>query len=131
MTIRRRGGSGAPAVTPSDNIVDTDGDVLLDNVLVADGVSVNDAMFKPCEHTFWHSHEHGQIFFVKSGRGAVVTRDGTVHVMEPGDVLYTPPNEEHWHGASPDCYVQYTAASLGQTQFAEPVDPGDYKKAWG
>jgi hypothetical protein len=34
--------------------------------------------------------------------GLVVTRDGTISRMRPGDTVYTPPGEEHWHGATGD-----------------------------
>lgn len=130
MTIHQRGRAGTPAAPPSPQICDTDQGILIDNILSAEGLSVNGTMFQPGEHTFWHSHGNGQLFIVNAGRGVVVTRDGSTHFMEAGDVVYTPPGEEHWHGASPDCFVQYTAASMGQTSFAEPVVPGEYSSIW-
>jgi len=29
--------------------------------------------------------------------------------IRPGDEIYTPPGEEHWHGAAPDNFMVHTA----------------------
>ena len=129
MTSYERGRNDLPA-EPGTKVCATTGDVLIDNVLTADGISVNAAMFKPGEHTFWHSHENGQLFMVSSGRGVIVTRAGDAYEVKAGDVVWTPPGEEHWHGAAPDCFVTYTSASLGVTTFAEPVETSEYDRHW-
>ncbi|WP_166874956.1 cupin domain-containing protein [Salinibacterium sp. ZJ450] len=129
MTSYERGRNSLPAELGT-TVCATTGDVLIDNVLTDEGISVNGAMFKPGAHTFWHSHENGQLFTVTSGRGAIVTRDGKAHIVQAGDVVFTPPGEEHWHGAAPECFVTYTSASLGKTSFAEPVEPEEYARHW-
>ncbi|MFD4351239.1 cupin domain-containing protein [Nocardia sp. NPDC058518] len=129
MTTYERGRNDL-AAEPGTKVCATTGDVLIDNILTADGISVNGAMFKPGEHTFWHSHERGQLFIVGSGKGIIVTRGGEAYVIKAGDVVFTPPGEEHWHGAAPDCFVTYTSASLGVTSFAEPVEPAEYERHW-
>ena len=43
------------------------------------------------------------------GVGLVQARGGEVVVVRPGDVIYTPPGEEHWHGAAPDDFMAHTA----------------------
>jgi quercetin dioxygenase-like cupin family protein len=115
---------------PGTQVCATTGDVLIDNMLKEDGVSVNGAMFKPGAHTFWHSHERGQIFFISSGRGMIATQDGHAHEVRSGDVVYAPPGEVHWHGAAPDCFVTYTSISLGATKFGEDVASADYASHW-
>lgn len=35
-----------------------------------------------------------------------LTADGLVH---PGQTLYTPPGEEHWHAAAPGCFMEHIA----------------------
>jgi quercetin dioxygenase-like cupin family protein len=115
---------------PGTKVCATTGDVLIDNMLTAEGVSVNGAVFKPGSCTFWHSHASGQLFFFQSGKGMVATRDGHSHVVRAGDVVYTPPGEEHWHGAAPDSFVTYTSVSLGVTSFAEPVEDEEYASHW-
>ncbi len=47
--------------------------------------------FTPGARTNWHSHAVGQTLHVTDGIGLVVTRDGTVIHMRPGDTVYTPP----------------------------------------
>jgi quercetin dioxygenase-like cupin family protein len=108
----------------------TTGDVLLDTVLTGEGVGVNCAVFKPGARTFWHTHERGQIFFVASGKGMIATRDGGAQIVRAGDVVWTPPGEEHWHGAAPDAFVTYTAISLGKSTFNAEVSDEEYTQTW-
>nr|WP_220386341.1 cupin domain-containing protein [Frankia sp. ArI3] len=65
--------------------------------------------FAPCARTAWHSHAVGQTLYVTEGVGYVQARGGEVVVMRPGDVIYTPPGEEHWHGAAPDHFMTHIA----------------------
>ena len=58
--------------------------------------------FKPGARTAWHTHPLGQTLFVISGVGRVQTKGGPVHEIRPGDTVWIPPNEKHWHGASPN-----------------------------
>jgi quercetin dioxygenase-like cupin family protein len=125
----RRGRSEDPA-EPGENVCATTGDVLIDNVLSEEGIAVNSAMFRPGSHTYWHSHESGQLFMVHSGRGMIAVRDGEAQVVQAGDVVYTPPGEEHWHGAAPDCFVAYTSVSLGTTHLSDDLPTEDYENRW-
>ena len=72
--------------------------------------------------THWHSHPGGQVLFVTDGSGRVGTRDGTVEGIGAGDLVYAPPDEEHWHGAAEDDAVQHLALSFGVTDWHEPVE---------
>ena len=36
-----------------------------------------------------------------SGVGRVQTKGGPVREIRPGDVVWIPPGEKHWHGGSP------------------------------
>lgn len=56
--------------------------------------------FTPGARTNWHSHALGQTLHCTEGIGLVVTRDGTVISLRPGDTVWTPPGEDHWHGAT-------------------------------
>jgi quercetin dioxygenase-like cupin family protein len=111
------------------------GRVMMDGLL-ADGVGdaasvrVNSVVFEPGGRTFWHSHAGGQVLIVGTGRGMIETRDGDRHALQPGDIVWAAPGEEHWHGAAPDSFVAHTAISLGVTAWREEV-PGDrYEKAF-
>ena len=58
--------------------------------------------FEPGARTAWHTHPLGQTLFVISGVGRVQTKGGPVLEIRPGDTVWIPPNEKHWHGASPN-----------------------------
>jgi quercetin dioxygenase-like cupin family protein len=72
-------------------------------------VRVNTVRFAPGARTAWHSHALGQTLHVTDGVGLVQSRGGDVTVIRPGDVIYTPPGEEHWHGAARDTFMVHTA----------------------
>src|SRR5512138_3138870 len=70
------------------------------------GVESNAVMglrrFEPTNRTYWHSHEGGFILFVQEGRARVQQRGQPMRELGPGEIDYTPPGVEHWHGAAPD-----------------------------
>ena len=72
-------------------------------------IRVNAVHFAPCARTAWHSHAAGQTLHVTEGVGLVQSRGGDVVVMRPGDTIYTPPGEWHWHGAAPDHFMTHLA----------------------
>ena len=57
--------------------------------------------FEPGARTAWHTHPLGQTLYVISGIGRVQAKGGPIREIRPGDVVWIPPNEKHWHGASP------------------------------
>jgi quercetin dioxygenase-like cupin family protein len=65
--------------------------------------------FSPGARTAWHSHEQGQTLHVMFGVALMGTRDGKIIEVTPGQTVYTPPGEEHWHGATPDDFMEHLA----------------------
>ena len=63
----------------------------------AAGASVT---FEPGARTAWHTHPRGQILIVTSGSGFVQSWGGPMEQVRPGDVVWCPPGEKHWHGAT-------------------------------
>jgi quercetin dioxygenase-like cupin family protein len=57
--------------------------------------------FEPSARTAWHTHPLGQTLHVVSGVGRVQTWGGPVQEIRPGDTVWIPPGEKHWHGAAP------------------------------
>jgi len=57
--------------------------------------------FEPGARTAWHTHPLGQTLYVVTGVGRVQTEGGPVREIRAGDVVWIPPGEKHWHGASP------------------------------
>jgi len=64
----------------------------------AAGVSVT---FEPGSRTAWHTHPLGQTLIVTAGAGLAQRWGGPIEEIRPGDVVWFPPGEKHWHGASP------------------------------
>ena len=56
--------------------------------------------FEPGARTHWHTHPLGQVLVVIAGCGLVQSRGGPVRKIRPGDVVWCPPGEKHWHGAT-------------------------------
>jgi quercetin dioxygenase-like cupin family protein len=57
--------------------------------------------FSPGARTAWHTHPLGQTLIVTAGRGWAQHSGGPVEEIRPGDVIWFPPGEKHWHGATP------------------------------
>ena len=65
--------------------------------------------FEPAARTAWHTHPLGQTLIVVSGAGRVQRWDGPIEEIRPGDVVWIPPGEKHWHGASPTTAMTHIA----------------------
>jgi quercetin dioxygenase-like cupin family protein len=65
--------------------------------------------FEPGARTAWHTHPLGQTLIVTSGAGRVQRWGGPVEEIRPGDVVWIPPREKHWHGASPTVAMVHIA----------------------
>ncbi|GFE27514.1 hypothetical protein [Streptomyces nigrescens] len=55
----------------------------------------------------------------------MATRDGTVVVLWPGETVFTPPGEWHWHGAALDHFMAHLAMQEGTG------DPNAPAVEWG
>lgn len=64
-------------------------------------IRANRVTFEPGARTAWHTHPLGQTLHVVSGVGRVQTWGGPVKEIRPGDTIWIPPGEKHWHGAAP------------------------------
>lgn len=95
----------------------------------AERIEVSTIAFEPGAHIRWHSHGNGQLLIIDHGCGVIATRSGEIRSLQPGDVVYAPPGEEHWHGAAPDAYLGQINISMGATTWLEPVDPEGYRAA--
>jgi len=56
--------------------------------------------FEPGARTAWHCHPLGQTLVITAGCGWVQAQGQPVRVVHPGDVVWIPPHELHWHGAA-------------------------------
>ena len=65
--------------------------------------------FEPGARTAWHKHPLGQTLIVTAGCGRVQREGGPIEEIRPGDVVWFPPGEKHWHGASPTTSMTHIA----------------------
>src|SRR5579871_4078499 len=63
-------------------------------------VSGASVTFEPGARTAWHTHPLGQTLIVTAGCGWAQRDGGPVEQLRPGDVVWFPPGEKHWHGAT-------------------------------
>jgi quercetin dioxygenase-like cupin family protein len=56
--------------------------------------------FEPGARTAWHTHPLGQTLIVTAGAGQAQRWGGAIEQIRPGDVVWFPPGEKHWHGAT-------------------------------
>ncbi len=115
------------------------GDVWYDVIAMGDlpsRIRVFLVRFTPGAHTAWHRHANGQTLHVTEGRGFVQSRGGEVIEIRPGDTIYTPPGEWHWHGAAPDHFMSHLAMSEGlaegqqgpETEWGEHLSDEEYRR---
>jgi quercetin dioxygenase-like cupin family protein len=65
--------------------------------------------FEPGARTAWHTHPLGQTLYVISGVGRVQSVGGPIREIKPGDTVWIPPGEKHWHGAAPSNAMTHIA----------------------
>ena len=63
-------------------------------------VSGGQVTFETGARTAWHTHPLGQTLIVTSGLGWAQSEGGAREEIRPGDVIWFPPGEKHWHGAT-------------------------------
>ena len=87
--------------------------------------------FDPSARTAWHTHPLGQTLIILAGRVLAQREGGPVEEIRPGDVVWFPPNEKHWHGASPTTAMTHIAiqeALDGKTvEWLEKVSDEQYQ----
>jgi quercetin dioxygenase-like cupin family protein len=105
----KRNGSQASSQGPADYFT---GAVRVDPLFQApDPARVRGASvtFEPGARTAWHTHPLGQTLIVTSGHGRAQAWGGPVEEIRPGDVVWFPPGEKHWHGATPTTAMTHIA----------------------
>jgi len=88
--------------------------------------------FEPGARTAWHTHPLGQTLIVTEGFGLVQREGGPIEEIRPGDIVWFPPQEKHWHGASPTTAMAHIAVQEtldGKTvDWMEQVSDEQYRK---
>ncbi len=111
------------------------GQVVIDDVITGQdkGLSVGRVTFGPGSRTHWHRHPAGQVLYVVSGVGRIGAAGpdlakGQQEAREigPGDVIWAPANEWHWHGAGPHSFMTHIAGNL----VSPDSGPGQLANNW-
>ncbi|MBK7406301.1 MAG: cupin domain-containing protein [Phycisphaerales bacterium] len=108
MEIRRSGGQPSSR-GPSEYFI---GQVRIDPLLSPpepSRVSGASVTFEPGARTAWHTHPLGQTLVVTAGSGWAQRWGGPVEEIRQGDVVWFPPGEKHWHGATPTTAMTHIA----------------------
>jgi quercetin dioxygenase-like cupin family protein len=88
--------------------------------------------FEPGARTMWHTHPLGQTLIVTSGLGWVQCEGGPIEEIRPGDVVWFPPGEKHWHGATATTAMTHIAITESlngkNVEWLEKVSDEQYRK---
>src|SRR5579862_6394734 len=105
----KRSGTQPSVKAPAEHFT---GAVRIDPIIQPSGVQRATAAyvsFEPCSRTDWHTHPHGQLLIVTFGCGLIQSAGGPIEEIRAGDVVWTPPDEKHWHGATPTTAMTHIA----------------------
>lgn len=72
-------------------------------------LSISSVRFRAGARSAWHTHPKGQTLYVTDGIGVIQKRGEPMQTIKPGDVIWTEPGEEHWHGASANSEMTHLA----------------------
>ena len=129
----KRAGSQPSAKGPADWFTGT---VRIDPLFGANAparAAGNAVTFEPGARTAWHTHPLGQTLIVTAGCGWAQREGGPVEEIRPGDVVWFPPNEKHWHGAAPETGMVHVAIQEAldgvHADWLEEVSASDYAAA--
>jgi quercetin dioxygenase-like cupin family protein len=110
------------------------GDVWMDAIAKGEEPSkmrVSIVRFAPGARNAWHAHAVGQTLHVTDGLGRTQSRGGQVLEIRPGDTIYTPPREWHWHGAAPEHFMTHIAMWEApdegpESEWGDHITDGEY-----
>ncbi len=87
--------------------------------------------FEPGARTAWHTHPLGQTLIVTAGCGWVQREGGPIEAIRPGDVVWFPAGEKHWHGATATTAMSHIAIQEAlngsPVTWMEKVSDADYQ----
>ena len=91
--------------------------------------------FEPGARSAWHRHPLGQTLVVTQGSGWVQSEGGPKMEIRAGDVVWCPPRERHWHGATSTNAMSHIAiqeALDGKVvEWMEKVSDEEYRAGLG
>src|SRR3990172_8450619 len=84
-----------------------------------EGIDIVAVRFSPGARTYLHTHDVPQVLHCIEGAGILATEHER-NAVGPGDVVYVPAGEVHWHGAAPDSpFVHISVRPPGQSHWTK------------
>ncbi|HYJ91489.1 MAG TPA: cupin domain-containing protein [Pyrinomonadaceae bacterium] len=127
----KKNGSQASAYGPEENFT---GRVRIDPLNSAPEparVSCALVTFEPGARSAWHWHPLGQTLIVTAGCGWVQSEGQPKVEIRPGDVVWCPSKEKHWHGATSTTAMSHIAIQEGLdgklVEWLQKVSDEEYK----
>ena len=95
-------------------------------------VAMAHVTFEPGARTAWHTHPLGQTLIVTAGCGWTQRDGGPIEEIRPGDVVWFPPGEKHWHGAAAATAMSHIAIQERldgkAVEWLEQVTDAEYRR---
>jgi 4-carboxymuconolactone decarboxylase len=89
--------------------------------------------FEPGARTAWHTHPLGQTLIVTDGMGWIQQWRGEKQEIRKGDVVWIPPGQKHWHGATASTRMSHIAIveqlDGKRVEWMEKVSDKEYSKS--
>lgn len=87
-----------------------------------EGLDIVLVSFSAGARTYLHTHDVPQVLHCVEGAGILAT-ERERNVVGPGDVVYVPANEPHWHGATAEGpFTHLSIRPPGETHWTK-IDP--------
>ena len=86
------------------------------------------ATFPPGARTPWKVNPLGQTLIVTSGVGWAQCEGEEIVEIRAGDMIWCPPGQRHWEGATPDHAMTYIAIHEQSVEFGEKVTDEEYQE---
>src|SRR5438093_13222238 len=88
--------------------------------------------FEPGDRSAQDRQPPGQTLIVTFGRGWVQREGGPIEEIQAGNVVWFPPGEKHWHGATPTSAMMHIAIQERlngkSVEWLEKVSDEQYRK---
>lgn len=102
----------------------------------SDYLQISNVTFEPGCRNNWHIHHStkggGQVLICVEGEGWYQETGKEPRALKPGDIVETPANTKHWHGASKSSWFSHLAFEYPgencSNEWCEPVTDEEYKK---
>jgi quercetin dioxygenase-like cupin family protein len=84
--------------------------------------------FPPGARTPWKANPLGQTLIVTNGIGWAQGDGEQIVEIRAGDLVWCPPGQRHWEGATPDRAMTYIAIHEGSVEFLDKVTDEEYQE---